>query len=306
MPMPHAIMKHWHPMLGVDLHIPWPPGSPSPAPSPVPYRTASLLIGTTGAKASYAKTHLSHGMGMTMQQGTDIGYLIPHVGPPSVLLAIEIPLSTSVSYFGTSMLLVEGKPACVALAGLVNPNLNCGTPLPTPTGGVLALNTHFAAMTLGDLLGGITQMAMDAAVAFLLGKAFGALGKGLGARFGPRLAKWLGPRAYNRTLLRTIMNSGDSRVIGMNVAEFEAEAAQALIESQAKAIVDNAFGAIVGTPTGMVIDAGRQALGSDPDAKLVREGYSAMGDYLETGGVEEHPATTYGNPDDDWGPSMTE
>jgi hypothetical protein len=30
----------------------------------------------------------------------------------------------------------------VSLLPLVNPNLNCGTPLPTPIGFVLAITTH--------------------------------------------------------------------------------------------------------------------------------------------------------------------
>ena len=284
----HAIMKHWHPMIGRDFHIPWPPGSPSPAPSPAPYLTGQTLMGLA-IKASYASSHMSMGWGMTMQQGTDIGYMIPHVGPPSALLAIEIPLSSSVSYFGTSMVMVENKPACVALAMLVNYNLNCGTPVPTPTGIVIAANTHFAAMTLGDLLGGVAVMAMDVAIGVVLGKAIGAGSGWAAGRLGPRVAQWLGPRAYNRTLFQTAMRHADSRAIGMNVAEFEADMARELIEEQAPEIVKTALSTVAGESAKPVVDAVRKSPG-EPGTKATREAYREMGDYLESGDVEEHPS----------------
>ena len=41
--MPFAVLKDFHPMIGYDLHIPWPIGSPAPLPAPVPYVAFHLL-----------------------------------------------------------------------------------------------------------------------------------------------------------------------------------------------------------------------------------------------------------------------
>lgn len=165
----HGVLKHWHPMMGVDFHIPWPPGAPAAAPSPVPYFTVQIMNGLN-ITANKANDALSHYKGLTMLKVTDIGPFIGHVGTPSILLAFEIPGSWSKSYFGSSRCKSKGTPVAVALLYIVNLNLNCGTPIPTPTGRVLALTTHFVDMTFGDIISGVLQMAADAAIAAALNK----------------------------------------------------------------------------------------------------------------------------------------
>src|SRR6266540_4294623 len=151
--MKHGVLKHWHPMIGCDWHVPWPPGSPSPAPSAVPYVSFSTMYGWS-ITASYANDVLSAYWGLTMLKVTDIGPMIPHIGPPSVLMLLEIPLSSSKSYFGSSRYVSKGKPVAAALLWHLNPNLNCGSPVPTPTGCVIAFTTHEVDMTWGDIFSG--------------------------------------------------------------------------------------------------------------------------------------------------------
>jgi hypothetical protein len=169
----HAVMKCWHPMIGRDLHVPWVPGTPAPAPSPVPYFTYHIMLGF-GVVCSVAPTHNSMGWGWTMQKGTDIGFLIPHIGPPSLLTPLDMILSASKSYFGASAYMAEGKPVACALLGMTNPNLNCGSPMPFSIGQVIALNTHFVSMTLGDFLHGLLSFGIDfalqCAIGWLVGK----------------------------------------------------------------------------------------------------------------------------------------
>lgn len=169
----HAVLKHWHPMIGIDRHIPWIPGTPAPAPAPVPYYTVMLMMGT-GFTAKMAPSHNTMGWGITMLKGTDIGPLIPHIGPPSLLTPLDILFSASKSYFGPAAIKAEGTPIAAALLVVVNPNLNCGTPLPNSVGFVLAFNTHFVGMTLGDILHGLFSAAIDwllqAAIGWLVGK----------------------------------------------------------------------------------------------------------------------------------------
>lgn len=178
MPQMHAIMKNWHPMFGFDWHCPWVPGTPSPAPAPVMYKTGAMLKWMTELKdlTKVAWSHSSQGWGYSMKQGTDIGPLIPHIGPPSLLIPIEIIFSSSKSYFFTSQYKAEGENICVALAILVNPNLDCGTPMPTPTGVVLALNTHFAGMSWAEFIQALNQMALEALIQTILNFLCGKLG----------------------------------------------------------------------------------------------------------------------------------
>jgi hypothetical protein len=170
--VPHGVLKHWHPMVGCDWHIPWPPGSPAPLPSAAPYVTFSSMSGLW-ITSQHASDVLSHYWGHTMLKVTDIGPMIPHIGTPSNLLLIEIPLSSSKSYFGSSRYVSKGKPVAAALFWHLNPNLNCGFPMPTPTGGVIAFTTHEVDMTWGDILSGLLNMGIDFLIAWALNKVMG-------------------------------------------------------------------------------------------------------------------------------------
>jgi len=178
------ILRAVHPMVGRDLHIPWPPGAPAPLPAPAPYMTASLMMGT-GITSKYTTDVFADSMIPVMCKGTDIGPMIPHIGPPSTTLMIEILTSGSKSHFGPSYYQVtdqtkaSGNPA-VALLGGTNPNLNCGYPIPTPFGMVLALTTHGLGMSWGDIVGGLYQMALDFMLQAILQKLGGDLGSWLG------------------------------------------------------------------------------------------------------------------------------
>lgn len=191
--MPFMIMINFHPMVGVDFHIPWPPGSPAPAPAPVPYNTFHILgnpIGWAAGQAKVVTTEWSC-FGFCMQKSTDIGMVIPHVGAPSITLPLEIALASSKSCWGSMQKQVAGQPVCCALLVSVNPNLNCGTPAPTPTGFVTAINTHMVDMTWGEILGGLVNMVVTGLLQFGLNKLGGAIGNRLAARFAsPAVNAW--------------------------------------------------------------------------------------------------------------------
>ena len=98
----HAVLKQWHPMVGVDFHICVPPPPAPPIPC-TPYRTAHVLWGWGGMPTqSYFLDHPSSGWGLTMSTGTDIGPMIPHIGPLSITMPLEMLFSSSKSHFGTS------------------------------------------------------------------------------------------------------------------------------------------------------------------------------------------------------------
>jgi hypothetical protein len=216
-----CVLKEWHPMVGVDFHTQVLPPPAPPVPF-VPYYTGLFLFGS-GLTCKYAPTSLTHGFSYTMLRGTDIGPLIPHIGPPSITLPIEMVLSGSKSHFGPSAHVLGDQwggsgPIAAALLMCVNPNLNCGMPMPTPTGAVLALTTHVTGMTLGDIYAGFCMMMWDLVLQTLLnliGNGLGNwLGKGLGA-ISRRLGIGMMSRAAARAMCR--QQGVRSAAQGMNV-----------------------------------------------------------------------------------------
>jgi hypothetical protein len=171
---PHMVMKHYDPMIGGDFHmVTIPPAGPV---GPSPYFTMSLLNGLLIFFTPLNKQVTQYGI--TVAKGSDIGGGIAHVGPPSVDLAVTILTSGSKCHFGSASYQVMNKPPALALLVAANPNLNCGTPVPTGSGVVICLNTHMAGMSWADVLGGFGSMMGDAIVqtAFnALGTAFGGL-----------------------------------------------------------------------------------------------------------------------------------
>jgi len=111
-------------------------------------------------------------------------------------LAIEFIFSSSKSHFGVASYTgVDNKGAqnCIAVALLVhvNPNLNCGIAWPTPTGMVVAFNTHYVGMTLGDFIVGLSSMAVDA----VLQRVMSAIGSAV-ARVPSYLAQRIVPSVF--------------------------------------------------------------------------------------------------------------
>ncbi len=309
--MMNAVLKHWHPMVGIDFHTCVTPPAGVPTLPMTPYKTGMVLWGATFGMVtqSYFRDHPSSGWGTTMSRGTDIGPLIPHIGPPSLTLPIEIIFSSSKSHFGVASYSgVDNKGAqnCIAVALIVhvNLNLNCGIAWPTPTGMVIALNTHYVGMTLGDFIVGVLSMAVDA----VLQRAMSALGSALG-----RLPGYLGQRmipsvfrsngaAFNALWAANRGAAGMSRAARREAAR---AAAKALRENQIiqKALFDcgwggtlsrglERLGARASTPVGEAVIGFFLGSPTGADASNVPGGasaFSAANDYL-TGSEELTPS----------------
>jgi hypothetical protein len=246
----HAVLKHWHPMLGRDMHIPWPPGSPIPAPAPVPYFTISTMFGT-GVTASYAPSHLSQGAGMSMTITTDIGPAIPHIGPPSTTLPLVMLFSSSKSYFGPAATQAEGKPIAVALLIQVNPNLNCSEPVPLPVGTVVALNTHYVGMTMADILGGLGEALSD----FIIQAVLQRLGGALGDKVGGWLSNRFFQKVFQQRYIAEILRGGPLDLAAARAGVQAAAALEGRLGLRyAGTAIENVFGIFMGGPMG--IDAG--------------------------------------------------
>lgn len=277
------ILRSIDQMIGVDMHIPWPPGAPVPLTVPAPYATLSMMMGT-GITSKFTTTIFVDGMVPAMCKGTDIGPLIPHIGPPSTTLIIEILTSGSKSYFGPSYYQLKdqtgspGTPA-VALLMSVNPNLNCGYPLPTPTGMVMAFTTKALGLTWGDILAGLINMGVDFAFQAVLQKLGGMMGEAAGG-----LAKAM-VKDLSSSALQAL--GPLERLLGGPVLAALEKFAQV-----SEKVVATAVGQLVGTPLGTTsanfglpgfYDQVSPALGTDTFGD--RQG-KAFDDYLNSPTVE--------------------
>jgi len=205
-----AVLKHFDPMFGRDLHTMWPPGTPAPA-APVPHLCSSSMMGIGSRTTLWDQTVFTH-FGWSMQRGTDIGPLIPHFPPgPNMLIPLIWVASASKSEWGSQQYLVKNKPAACALLMVINPNLNCCDPTPLPLDIVLGITTHFVGMTLGEIIAGALAMLMDMAIAAalnFLGSALfdtsATLGIGNKVLFELKEALDLGHFVYERALFKPV------------------------------------------------------------------------------------------------------
>src|SRR5262249_56535928 len=94
---PPLVMNPGTPMIGGDFHMVTPP--PAPPAGPPPFATFDFLSGLY----IFFKPIWKHPSlyGATVAKGTDIGSGIPHIGPPSVTLPLEIAFSSSKAHFAS-------------------------------------------------------------------------------------------------------------------------------------------------------------------------------------------------------------
>jgi hypothetical protein len=287
--MKHGVLKNIHPMIGVDFHIPWVPGTPAPAPSPVPYFTLSMMSGLL-VTSQYTRTTFTEYFGLTMLQGTDIGPGIAHMGPPTLTMPFDLLGSSSKAYFAVSAVKAEGKPVVAALLFIMDVNLNCGTPVPLPMGRTLALTSHQVNMTWADIMGGFATMACDFAIQSALNWLGGKAGDMIaGALRGPVMRA-----AFQSALFRNLMGE-----MSESAARFAAHEAAALAARRMSRLVgygvsffmggpmgaDFATVPVIGwTPGGTDAAAITTGLGESGDGGVAGAG-RALGSYMDNAGV---------------------
>lgn len=291
-----CVLKHWHPMIGVDLHIPWPPASPMPAPMPVPYRTCAMMR-WTDITTLWAPSTLTV-WGYSMVRLTDIGPLIPHAGPPSLLTPLDMAFSASKSYFGSHRIKVKDQHGSegdlAAAAGVVvNPNWNCGSPLPLGIGLVIAPSTHIIDVDLSDYATALREFLVDFLIQSILQIAISAFFTWLGPSLGRIIGRQMGiglKSSLSRGVARNAAREYWKRNLKKSVSLTQAarilkdmdEAALKLLIEQTKAISAPVFSFIVGSPQG-------QSMGNYNEKEWSPYGASrkCVEGYLNSNKVEE-------------------
>jgi hypothetical protein len=180
-----------------------------------------------------------------MARCTDIGPLIVHAGGmPHILLPLEIALSASKSYFGASTYVGKdntgaASPVCTCALIVMNPNVNCGTPLNTPFGIVPGLNTHVADMSLADYLVGVVQGAFEVLLGYLLNKAM------------PGLTRNLFPQSVRTAIMARLASSPmASRILTQLIG---GKADDLAVHIFAGTMLQSLVGLMVGSPFGISI-----------------------------------------------------
>ncbi len=290
------VLRWFHPMVGVDWHIPVLP--PGPLPSPGPYAVAQIMGNPVSITKLYTTTVFADSTQQAMVKGTDIGLMTPHIGPFSLIIAVEMIMAGSKSHFGPSAINVvdqtgaPGNPAAACLV-VANLNLNCGFPFPTPLGVVITFNTSAVGMTWGDILGGVFSMVMDwcfqTLINILCFKYLGFVGKSL-RRMGQRVASRLGIRTLDRAAARgasraawrAARRAGSTKSLSAFQREAQAAAARRLDRFVSTFTLggENVVNAVIGSPLGTAIDAPGSPLPSV--YKGVRTGLEYIGLPTET------------------------
>ncbi len=171
-----------HAFIGYGTHSTLLPGTP-PVPGITPHLAASTLLGLT-INAKYSPTVMGMGGIPLCGRGNDSGFLVPHLdlGGTSALLPVVIPLGSSKIMFGSSKtkaLMNDGSSTDVGccLIPYVPAWVNqaCNDPANYPSDAVCSPNTVMVGMTIGDVVGGLADIAFDVILSYLLSSAGGGL-----------------------------------------------------------------------------------------------------------------------------------
>lgn len=141
-----------------------------------------------------------------LQQGHDVGMLIPHVAaPPNSLMAVHMLLSKHKLMFPVSSVLLEGKPVGTNLLGFLD--LICCNPVSLPTGGTVVIKcTVQTSASLGDILKGLFYIAVEAAFDYVWGKLTKGLPKLANSKWGQEVFEYLGGTWLGRLPIRMLVS----------------------------------------------------------------------------------------------------
>ena len=205
-----ALLLDLHGMLGVDIHDNLLPPPVGPVPPTVPHAVfqALGLISFTAQKTNIPP-NVSAWTRPIILRGSDIGPLIPHIPippMPNIKLLTIIPGSGSKSEFGCFTVHAKGKPVATAFPAVYGTlNLNCQgpttVPLPLLTGIVVAPNTVFAGMSLGDIIASVISLYIDIILQAIMYFVWGKYGDLVGQAAWGKMAEILADTGLGREII---------------------------------------------------------------------------------------------------------
>ena len=240
-----------HGFIGAGFHDAIFPPAPAVVPF-TPHVSMQTLLGLT-IKAKWSKTVIGPFGFQFIGKDNDSGMVLPHISipPPNALVPIVIAFGGSKVMFGASTVKVDVDGAGVPMGACLLPyvplsrNQACNQLMNLPSDNVIAPNTVFVGLTLGDVIGGVVNIVIDMGVSF----ALGALGNGISDKITKPLVG-AALRAIGPVLARSL-----PAALAKAVPTLTGEAAEGVIN----ALVD----AVVGYGIGEGVDQAKDAGGPD-------------------------------------------
>jgi hypothetical protein len=182
-----------HAYVGMGSHMAVLPPVPPP-PVMAPHVSTDTLLGLS-INAKYSKTVLGPFGIPPVGAQNDSGFMVPHVciPPNNVLTPVIIGFGGSKVMFSASTVQIDvdggGKPFGACCFPFVPLSLNqaCNDPCNYPGDVVIAPTNVMVGMTLGDIIGGLINIAVDCAISAIANKIGGGIAEGLMNKIGGRI-----------------------------------------------------------------------------------------------------------------------
>jgi hypothetical protein len=283
-------------MIGSDFHDEVsPPGVPVPS---IPHLVMGMLcFPPWGVVTGKPNGTVWTTTGMSMAQGTDIGFFIPHIPIPPAPANILAPILTigsgSKSNFGAHNHKTPLGPLAFACLGVVNLNLNCGGPTmpPLPSGFVLAVfQLTWQGVTWGDLIAGALHMLVDIFIQYRINKFFAT---GLGSKaLGWMMGRVAGALAARTTVMGVRMSTLGVKTLGdLILTVMEGRTGRFVLGYGLAEQLPGILAATgVGTPIGYSPDWAPTSRGEGLGDKAQDSVAQSLDDMFNSPAVEEHPS----------------
>jgi hypothetical protein len=274
-----------HGYVGMGSHMAVLPPVPPP-PVMAPHVATDTLLGVS-INAKYSKTVMGPFGIPPVGANSDSGFMVPHVciPPNNALTPVIIGFGGSKVMFSASTVQIDvdggGKPFGACCFPFVPLSLNqaCNDPCNYPGDVVIAPTNVMVGMTLGDIIGGIVNIAVDCAISFVANKIGGGIASALMNKIGGRIV----------TAALSNFTRDLASVFGRESAEhMTRDAVENIMERPMAQIVEGMVGKIVEGQLGGLADSGLGAAGA-PSGESGGVG-SAVG-----GAIDGPPGPSAGN-----------
>lgn len=191
--MMHVAHLTAHSYVGFGSHSALIP--PSVVPAIIPHISMDTLLGLMiGAK--WSKTVIGPFGFQFIGQGNDSGLVVPHISLPplSVLVPVVIAFGSSKPMFSASTVHINVDGASLPMAAgmipynFVSINQACNDPLNYPSDFVISPNTVVVGLTLGDIIAGFINIAIDCVISAIVNKIAGDAAEAFMNAIAPRIA----------------------------------------------------------------------------------------------------------------------
>ena len=259
--MMHVAHLTAHSFIGMGSHMAVYP--PAPAAVMAPHVSMDTLLGLM-ISAKWSKTVIGPFGFQFIGQGSDSGFVVPHIAipPPSVLVPVVIAFGGSKPMFSASTVHIDVDGSSLPMsAGMipfnfVSINQACNDPCNYPSDMVISPNTVVVGLTLGDMIAGFVNIAIDCIVSAIANKIGGDVAEAVLSRLATRIAA-ASLREVTETLTRYFGQETAERLTRDAIGEI----AEGIMNRPFTRMVQETVGKLIEGQVGNAVDAYSGALG---------------------------------------------